>query len=114
MNHPARLFQHLVATWHQDVSDDSIEILGAEMAAQVAATGGLACVGLVRAEAVRRLFGLACFLDTFGLTLRQRYLKDRSHAFVFVEVQAPKRTSEYDGARVIARPLAPEAMKVAA
>jgi hypothetical protein len=113
MNHPARLFQRLMAAWHQDAGDEAVELLGAEMAARVAASGGLACVGLVRADAVRRLFGLACFLDTYGLTLRQRYLKSRAHAFVFVEVQAPKKCSEYDGARVIARPLARE-MKVAA
>jgi hypothetical protein len=104
MNHPARIFSRLTSAWHQDVTDEAIDILAADLTAQVAAGRGPVCVGLIRAEAVKRLFGLACFLDTYGLTLRQRYLKNRDFAFVIVEVQVPSlRPSDYAGAVVVAR-----------
>lgn len=104
MNHPARTFQDFMSAWHQGAGDEGIDVLAAEFAAQVAASGGLACVGLVRSEAVRRLFGPACFLDGYGLILRQRYSQDRRVAFVFAEVQAPRTASEYAGAVVTERP----------
>lgn len=100
MNQPARIFHLLMAAWHQDAGHEAIDVLAADVAAAVGASGGLACVGLVRSDAVRRLFGLACFLDGYGLILRQRYIKDRTFAFVYVEVQTSKPESEYAGAVV--------------
>ncbi|MDQ3458736.1 MAG: hypothetical protein M3498_05465 [Deinococcota bacterium] len=114
MNHPARTFHRLMAAWHQDAGQEAIDVLAADMAACIAASGGLACVGLVRSDAVRRLFGLACFLDGYGLTLRQRYIKDRACALVYAEVQASRPESEYAGAVVSERARHPELERVAA
>ncbi len=101
-NTPAVLFHHLVTTWHHDVTSDRVDQLAADLAAHTAAGGGLALVGLVRSDAVRRLFNLACYLNTYGLTLRQRYIRDRSYAFVYAEIEQPQ-PSPYVGAVVIER-----------
>ncbi len=104
-NTPALLFAQLVSAWHADASSERVDQLAADLAARVASSGGLACVGLVRSDTVRRFFGLACFLDRYDLAIRQRYVKDRRCAFVFAEVQTQQPPSEYEGAKVLGRHL---------
>jgi hypothetical protein len=107
MSAPA-LFHNLVSAWQQDAAGELVEVLAAELAATAAhgartyGTPYGRCVGVYRAERVRSLFGLACFLDTYGLTLRQRYAPRRAHAFVFVEV-SKLRPSEFEGTWVLER-----------
>jgi hypothetical protein len=86
----AALFQQLASLWHYDASSERVEQLTAELAMRLAATGGLACVSLMRLEAVRRLHGLACFLALHGVTLRRRTRKDRKASFIYAEL-APEK-----------------------
>ncbi len=88
----AALFRQLASTWHYDTCSEQVERLAAELASRLAATGGLACVCLVRLEAVRRLYGLACFLAIHGITLRRRYRKDRTASFIYAELAPEKGT----------------------
>jgi hypothetical protein len=86
----AALFRQLASLWHYDAGSERVEQLTAELAMRLTATGGLACVSLMRLEAVRRLYGLACFLAIHGITLRRRTRKDRTASFIYAEL-APER-----------------------
>jgi hypothetical protein len=89
----AALFRQLASAWQDDASSDQVEHLAGELATGLAATGGLACVSLMRLEAVRRLYGLACFLAIHGVTLRRRTRKDRAASFIYAEL-APSQGRE--------------------
>ncbi len=91
-------FQVLTAAWHQDAAGDHVEILAADFAAKLAAAGQ-SCGGLARVDAVRRFYGLACFLATFGVTLRWRYRSGKDAVFLFAEIQL-KQSCEHVGATV--------------
>jgi hypothetical protein len=93
MNHPAHVFRDLLGSWHRDSADERVDVLAAELAACVAATPGALCLGLLRKDAVPKLFGL---LDGYGLLLRQRYRQQGDGVFVFAERKA-EVASEFTG-----------------
>ena len=102
MNYPARIFRDLSSAWQQGAADERVDRLAAELTACVAAQGTL-CLGLIRAEAVPKFFGLVYFLDSYGILLRKRY-RQEGGVLVFVEVKQPV-TSEFAGALVFERTL---------
>lgn len=96
MNHPAHVFRDLLGSWHRDSADERVDVLAAELAACVAAAPGALCLGLLRKDAVPKLFGLIFLLDGYGLLLRQRYRQQGDGVFVFAERKA-EVTSEFTG-----------------
>ena len=108
-NVPARLFRELQTVWHLDATHHRIDVLASELAAQVGRAPAPLCLGLIRKEAIPRVFGLVFLLDGFGLTLRQRYRDDRASAYLFLERKG-EVPSEYAGATVreVGRESAPE------
>ncbi len=82
-------FQVLSAAWQQDAASHHVEILAANLAANLAVTGR-SCIGLVKLEAVRQLYGLACFLATFGITLQWRYRTSKDAVFLFAGIKKEK------------------------
>ena len=104
MNYPARIFRDLSSVWQRDAASERVERLAAELVACVAAQGTL-CLGLIRAEAVSKHYGLVYLLDSYGILLRKRYRKEGG-VLVFAEVkQAP--ASEFAGAVVFERAVVP-------
>ncbi len=102
MNYPARVFRDLSSTWQQDAASERIDILAAELTACVAA-GGTLCLGLIRAEAVPKFFGLVYLLDGYGILLRKRH-RSEGGVLVFAEVKQAVE-SEFVGAAVYERTL---------
>lgn len=104
MNYPARIFRGLSSVWQRDAASERIDILAAELTSCVAAQGTL-CLGLIRAEAVPKYYGLVYLLDSYGVTLRKRHRKEGG-VLVFAEVKQ-EVASEFAGAVVFERDLAP-------
>ena len=104
MNYPARIFRDLSSVWQRDAASERVDALAAELTARVAAQGTL-CLGLIRAEAVPKYFGLVYFLDSYGVLLRKRHRKEGG-VLVFAEVKQEVE-SEFAGAVVFERTLTP-------
>ena len=104
MNYPARIFRDLSSVWQRDAASERVESLAAELAARVAAQGTL-CLGLIRAEAVPKHYGLVYLLDGYGILLRKRHRKEGG-VLVFAEVKQ-ETTSEFAGAVVFERAVFP-------
>ena len=104
MNYPARIFRDLSSAWQRDAADERVDILAAELTSCVAAQGTL-CLGLIRAEAVPKFFGLVYLLDSCGILLRKRHRKEGG-VLVFAEVKQ-EVASEFAGAVVFERTLNP-------
>ena len=102
MNYPVRVFRDLSSVWQQDAASDRVDLLAAELTSCVAAQGTL-CLGLIRAEAVPKFFGLVYFLDSYGILLRKRH-RQEGGVLVFAEVKQPV-VSEFTGALVFERTL---------
>lgn len=85
MNHPVSTFRALSSAFQYDAASDAVEELAADFAAQVAREPYSLCVGLVRRDAVRKLYGLVYLLDGYGLTLRQRQREGGEGVFVYAE-----------------------------
>lgn len=104
MNHPALIFTTLSSAFQRDAASEIVDILAAELTAQVARASGPVCVGLIKREAVPRFFGLVFLLDQYGLILRKRYRQQGDGVFVFLE---PKKEvpSEFAGAVVREKPV---------
>lgn len=100
MNYPVSLFRSLSSAWHHDAVSDQVDLLAADLAAHVGASRYPLLLGLVRKEAVSKLYGLVFLLDGYGLTLRQRYRKGGDGVFVYAERKAAA-PSEYAGAVVL-------------
>ena len=110
MNYPARVFRDLSSTWQQDAASSRADVLAAELTSCVAVEGTL-CLGLIRAEAAPKFFGLVYFLDSYGVLLRKRHQKGHGEdgkggVLVFAEVK-PEAASEFAGAVVSARAVTP-------
>ena len=101
-NQPALLFRDLLSTWHQDASTDRIDMLTAELTACVATSEHSLCVGLIRKDAIEKLFGLVFLFDAFDLVLRYKYRKQDDGAYVFLEKKQACE-SEFAGTKVTAR-----------
>jgi hypothetical protein len=104
MNHPALLFRALSSAWQHDAASPQVDLLAADLAAAVGRSAHPLCVGLVRNEAIPKLYGLVYLLDGYGVTLRQRY-RDGGGAFVYAERRGDI-PSEFAGAVVLERRLA--------
>jgi hypothetical protein len=98
-NHCASLFRQLIYHWYQDAASEQVELLAAELAARFAAQQGSVCLGLMRLETVPRLFGLVFFLDSYGLTLRQRYRTSRDGVYIFLDKRG-ESSSDFVGTTV--------------
>ena len=106
MNYPARVFRDLSSTWQRDAASERVDLLAAELTSCVAAEGPL-CLGLIRAEAVPKFFGLVYLLDSCGVLLRKRHRKEGG-VLVFAEAKR-EVMSEFAGAVVYERTLEPAA-----
>ena len=104
MNYPARIFRDLSSVWQRDAANGRVDSLAAELTACVAAQGAL-CLGVIRAEAVPKYYGLVYLLDSYGILLRKRHRKEGG-VLVFAEVKQ-EVASEFAGAVVFERTLAP-------
>ena len=104
MNYPARIFRDLSSVWQRDAASERVDALAAELTACAAAQGTL-CLGLIRAEAVPKYFGLVYFLDSYGILLRKRHRREGG-VLVFAEVKQEVE-SEFAGAVVFERALTP-------
>lgn len=101
-NHCASLFRQLIYHWYQDAASEQVELLAAELAARFAVQQGSVCLGLMRIEAIPRLFGLVFFLDSYGLTLRQRYRTSKDGVYIFLDKRG-EGSSDFAGTTVRAQ-----------
>jgi hypothetical protein len=106
MNHAAALFRNLLFNWQNDASSQNVEVLAAELSAQVASSSASLCVGLMDTQSIPKLFGLIYFLDGYGLLLRQRYRQQRDGVFVYIDRKGEPE-SEFAGRYVNERYLEP-------
>lgn len=107
MNHPARLLSQMLSTWHQDTTAPHLEALAAELTTEAVNTKGSLCVGLFKKDFQPRLFGLAYFLDSYGLIMRQRFRKQGDGFFVFIDLKPESKESEFKGNTVTEQKLEP-------
>jgi hypothetical protein len=101
-NRCAQLFRQLTYAWYADAASDRVEVLAAELAAASAMQPESVCLGLMRPEAIPRLFGLVFFLDGYGLTLRQRYRTTKDGVYIFLDRRGVTK-SDFSGVTIRAR-----------
>ena len=107
MNYPVSTFRALSSAFHHDAASAEVDVLAADLVARVGSSRHPLLVGLVRKEAVRKLYGLVYLLDGYGVTLRQRHREGGEGVFVYAERQEPAQ-SEFVDAVVSERRTTPE------
>jgi hypothetical protein len=106
MNNAATVFRNLLFNWQHDASSQNVEVLAAELSAQVASSSTSLCVGLMDTHSIPKLFGLIYFLDGYGLLLRQRYRQQRDGVFVYIDLKT-EAPNEFAGNYIQERILEP-------
>ncbi len=107
MNYPVSPFRALSSAFHHDAASPEVDVLAADLAAQVGSSRHPLCIGLVRKDAVRKLYGLVYLLDGYGVTLRQRHREGGEGVFVYAE-RHEYAPSEFEDAVISERRAAPE------
>ena len=102
MHHPVSTFRALSSAFQHDAAGQTVDILAAELAAQVGRERHPLLIGLVHRDAVRKFYGLVYLLDGYGLTLRQRHRQQGDGVFVYAERKGDAY-AEFDGAVVLER-----------
>ncbi len=107
MNYPACVFRDLSSAWHLDAASENVDILAAELAAQIAHTTKPLLLGLIKPEAVAKFYGLVFLLDSYGLLLRKRHREGSDGVYVYLERRPESAVSEFVGAVVLEKSLTP-------
>ena len=102
MTYPVSTFRALSSAFQHDAASPTVDVLAAELAAQIGRERHPLLVGLIHRDAVRKFYGLVYLLDGYGLTLRQRYRERGDGVFVYAERKGDA-PSEFDGAAVAER-----------
>lgn len=98
MNRPAHAFRALLRLWRHRPDHPHLEVLGAELAARLAAAGGRGCVALLPLDEAAETSGLEPLLADYGLSLHRR-CREGGDA-VFVDLVAAPAAPPFRGATV--------------
>lgn len=72
---PPQLFRALLSVWRINPTNPSVDLYARELIAHLADQKHL-CLGIIRRDALPKLFGLVYYIERYGVTLSSTYRQD--------------------------------------